>query len=75
LEKVLLSAGNFLTEKPITLRLDWMGVKQDETSAEKALKSILQNWKYLNVRKGWPCWPVSTPTNVLGDRLIIIVMK
>jgi hypothetical protein len=38
LEKVLLSAGNFLTEKPITLRLDWMGVKQKETSAEKSLE-------------------------------------
>jgi hypothetical protein len=36
LEKVLLSAGNFLTEKSIALRLDWMGVKQDETSAENA---------------------------------------
>ena len=36
LEKVFLNAGNFLTEKPIMLRLDWMGVKQDETAAEKS---------------------------------------
>jgi hypothetical protein len=34
LEKVLLSAGNFLTEKTITMRLDWMGIKQDDVSAE-----------------------------------------
>ena len=36
LEKVFLNAGNFLTERPISLRLDWMGVKQNETSAEKS---------------------------------------
>lgn len=36
LEKVFLNAGNFLTEKPITLRLDWMGVKQNETATEKS---------------------------------------
>jgi hypothetical protein len=34
LEKVLLNAGNFLTQKPITLRLDWMGFKQNDISAE-----------------------------------------
>ena len=34
LEKILFSAGNFLTEKAITMRLDWMGIKQDDVSAE-----------------------------------------
>jgi hypothetical protein len=38
LEKVLINAGNFLTEKSINLRLDWMGVKQKETSAENSLE-------------------------------------
>ncbi len=38
LEKVLLRAENFLTEKSIGLRLDWMGMKQDETSAEKSFE-------------------------------------
>ncbi len=34
LEKVLLEPGNFLTGKPIRMRLNWMGVKQSEESAE-----------------------------------------
>ncbi len=34
LEKILFSAGNFLTEKAITMRLDWMGIKQDDVSTE-----------------------------------------
>jgi hypothetical protein len=34
LEKVLLGPGNFLTGKPIRMRLNWMGVKQSEESAE-----------------------------------------
>lgn len=34
LEKILFSAGNFLTEKAITMRLDWMGIKQNDVSAE-----------------------------------------
>jgi hypothetical protein len=34
LEKILFSAGTFLTEKTITMRLDWMGIKQDDVSAE-----------------------------------------
>jgi hypothetical protein len=36
LEKVLLDPGNFLTGKPIRMRLNWMGVKQSEESAENA---------------------------------------
>ena len=35
LEKVLLEPGHFLTGKTIGLRLNWMGVKQDEESPEK----------------------------------------
>jgi hypothetical protein len=36
LEKVLLDPGNFLTGKPIRMRLNWMGVKQNEKPAENA---------------------------------------
>lgn len=32
LEKVLAEPGNFLTEKPITMNLDWMGMKQNDSS-------------------------------------------
>jgi hypothetical protein len=36
LEKVLLDPGNFLAGKTIRMRLNWMGVKQSEESAENA---------------------------------------
>jgi hypothetical protein len=36
LEKVLLDPGNFLAGKPIRMHLNWMGVKQNEESAENA---------------------------------------
>jgi hypothetical protein len=36
LEKVLLEPGNFITGKPIRMRLNWMGVKQSEESAESS---------------------------------------
>jgi hypothetical protein len=36
LEKVLLDPGNFLTGKPIRMRLNWMGVKQSEESAQNS---------------------------------------
>lgn len=36
LEKVLLEPGNFLTGRPIRMRLNWMAVKQNEESAENA---------------------------------------
>jgi len=36
LEKVLLDPGNFLAGKPIRMHLNWMGVEQNEESAENA---------------------------------------